>query len=221
MESLPDEMRKRHEELVPDRLGRLFVMRSLDEKAGTGVVACMARKASDGLPMTERLERFATTLDFGLFGELRYVFAEAKPGASTHVIAIWTDAHLPITAMFPATGDAPGTDSDLAARPRDARRLFVGQAEGTPYAIRMYEAAGSREELVASYTADMKGRGWIAVENPDAPKHVAAFVHPSGVEAYVAASAGEDRGHAVLSVAETGDATSRGAADVTAAPETP
>jgi hypothetical protein len=66
--------------------------------------------------------------------------------------------------MFPKEGDAPGSDAANAPRPNEAKRLLTASVDGSPYGVRIYDAAGSPSDALASYDAAMPALGWHAMD---------------------------------------------------------
>ncbi len=80
------------------------------ETKSTGVIACIDTGGKLVLDdLTARLSRFAKAGDLASLGQLRYAMFRRSTG-STSVLALWTEGTASIFDMFPATGDAPGTD---------------------------------------------------------------------------------------------------------------
>jgi hypothetical protein len=131
------------------------------ETDSDGVLICFVDERATGLAgMNELLQALAETGDLALLGEFRYVFAERRKDGKTKVVVMRNEGSLNVSRMFPATGDADGSDSSVLPRPPDARRTLSASAEGMPYALRTYDSGKSRAELQAFYAAWMKAGGW-------------------------------------------------------------
>jgi hypothetical protein len=128
----------------------------------SGQVACIAPPQEDAalIDVLARIARFAETGDLAEVGNARYFLARRVSESRTHVLAIWTEGSFDLLGMFPAEGDAPGTDSDLAPRPPAARRIFSGVVPNRPYAARVYTSRASRREVLAHYDATLSAKGW-------------------------------------------------------------
>lgn len=133
------------------------------EENGRGMVACLAQDGAGGSAgLLTRLSEFAKTGDLGKIGKLRYVVAKKTQAGATHVVTAWTDGPFRLGHAFPKTGDAPGSDADNAPRPGACRRLLTAGVEGTPYGVRIYDAAGTPAEVLRSYDEAMPKLGWEA-----------------------------------------------------------
>jgi hypothetical protein len=110
-----------------------------------------------------RLSRFLDTGDLGHLGDVRYVFAERNAEGLTHVVTAWTQGSFNLYSLFPAEGDAPGSDLEDVPRPKRSVRLLTAGAEGVPYSARIYEAPGHPKGILATYDLRMIARGWKPV----------------------------------------------------------
>jgi len=161
-----------------------------------GMVACFvadpgARGGAAGV--TERLEAFGRSGDLSNLGRFRYVFAErgkAGPGGLglTRVVTLWSDGPLRIGEMFPATGDAPGTDSAVAPRPADSRRTLCASVDGFPASIRIYETPRTPAEVLEALDPALRASGFARAPGIDASKGAAAWVRSDGAEIIVSLS---------------------------------
>ena len=138
-----------------------------EEDGDAGVVACVVREDSQTpgtAVMAARMQEFMHSGDLGAIGKLRYVFARAREGGKSHVIAAWTDGKFDVSALMSKNGqDTPGADSAYLSRPADSVRLLTADVEGIPYALRLYDAAGRPAEVLESYHASMVQNGWVPV----------------------------------------------------------
>lgn len=184
-----------------------------DSSSERGMVACFVeRDRGDLSSSTERLraalQAFATTGDLSELGHFRYVFAEksAKTGA-TRVVTMWSDGPIQLGKMFPAEGDAPGTDSTLAPRPANSRRTLSATIEGFAGAVRSYEARGDAGNTLASYQASVEARGFhlATKKSPSPGVWHAAWVRADGAELFVSVSQSnsETEPRAAISVVES------------------
>ncbi|MET0387051.1 MAG: hypothetical protein ABW321_13880, partial [Polyangiales bacterium] len=146
--------------LDPKRFG---ILRS-EPSAREGVSACFAREGSAGLSdFAARLMRTVETGDFGEMGQLRYVFARRREGAtSTHVITVWSQGAIPLAEMFPATGDAPGRDLFDGARPAGSRRVVAAELEGSDHQVAIYETQHVAEAALAGFAGPLLAHGFEA-----------------------------------------------------------
>lgn len=155
-----------------------------DGKAGQ--VACVARKGSGGglQGLMDRILAFTDSGDLGELGDARYVVARRDEKAgNTLVLAMWTEGSFNIPAMFPETGDAPGSDSRHLPRPPASRRVLTAEIGDHPYALRMYDTKQTHAEVLKFYEQQMQPRGFRQHELPptdasgelDLNQHVRAF----------------------------------------------
>lgn len=151
-----------------------------------GQVACVARKDSGGglKGLTDRLLAFTDTGDLAELGDARYVVARRDQKAgNTLILAMWTDGSFNVPAMFPETGDAPGSDSLHVPRPPASRRVLTAEIAERPYALRMYDTKQTHAEVLSYYEQQMGQRGFRRHELPptdasgelDLNQHVRAF----------------------------------------------
>lgn len=160
-----------------------------------GIVGCVLRSdAGPVAPLSETIREFARTRDASVFGDFLVVYArnQAKdkknPKDKTHVVAVWTHGPFKVLDLFPAQGDAPGSDSVLAGRPREARRILSGAAANEPYGLRIYETTKTPGETLSSFERDMRSRGWTRLAQPPNGVTAVALQHTSGVLAVLTAN---------------------------------
>lgn len=187
---------------------RTSVVRS--ESEGRGMVVCFVDGPNDEpAPFTERMRALADTGDLSKLGHFRYVFAEPSKGSQggTHVITFWSDGELNLKKMFPATGDAPGTDSVLAPRPAGSRRTLAASVEGYPASVRIYESLATRESIERMYDETLRANGFTRVAAPDA-RGGAAYIRGDNAEIFVSFTAVERR--VTVTIVETAPSSSIG-----------
>ena len=179
-----------------------------DEKDGRGMVVCFVDEAGDApLPLAERLHALAVTGDLSQLGHFRYVFAEPSAGAGTHVVTLWSDSALALSTMFPAEGDAPGSDSAIAPRPEGSRRTLSASVDGYPAAVRIYESSADRGALERLYDETLAGRGFRKIATRDAQRG-AAYLRADNAEVLVSFVRNERR--TTVTIVETKAAPSEG-----------
>jgi hypothetical protein len=162
---------------------------------GRGMVVCFVDGPNDEpAPFIERMRALADTGDLSKLGHFRYVFAEPSKGphGGTHVITFWSDGELNLKKMFPASGDAPGTDSVLAPRPAGSRRTLAASVEGYPASVRIYESLATRESIERMYDETLRANGFTKVAAPDA-RGGAAYIRGDNAEIFVSFTAVEKR----------------------------
>jgi hypothetical protein len=132
------------------------------ENAQEGVVACLDL-GSEQLSMAEfarKLERFSVALDLAELGGVRLVRARALSYGAFFVVAE-SEGPVPLSAMFPLEGDAPGLDSPDAPRPPGTRRVLAAwQEQGEP-ALFVYQSHQRVDELWAEYVRELGARGYV------------------------------------------------------------
>lgn len=195
-------------ESIPARAG---IVR--DEQGGRGMVACFVREHTSGeLDEVRRsLEALARTGDLASIGQLRYVFAEQSTRGDTRVVTMWSEGSLAVGRMFPAEGDAPGTDSSIVPRPAGSRRTLSASVVGFPAAVRIYESAATPAELVSNAGNALRAAGFAeAAPTRSSGENAvrAAWVRRDGAEIILSAAA--RGGRSALSVVEASSASVAG-----------
>lgn len=189
MRDIPRALEERVELPKDDPL-RTGIVREEDD--ARGMVACFVDDgaANRGLEgVRERVGEFRRTGDLTAFGKFRYAFVEKRASGGSHVVTLWSDGGLVVGRMFPASGDAPGTDSTLAPRPAGSRRTFAAWAEGYPAGVRIYEAHAPRADVERHYDDVFAKAEFQKV----AREGGAAYVGPDGTEVFVALRTAGDR----------------------------
>jgi hypothetical protein len=166
------------------------------------VICFVGAKPTSLRELGAKLEHFLQTLELHELGDFRYVYAVRK-GDRTRVTTLWTTGRVDIKRMFPAEGDAAGSDSALAPRPPNARRTFTASAAGQASGLRVYESVETVAALDAFYGAEMQRRGFRV---PDGAKQegTTAFNHPDGPQVFVSIARIDDRSYVTLTEAGSG-----------------
>jgi hypothetical protein len=132
--------------------------------------------------LVDRIVAFTESGDLAEIGDARYIIARRdEASGQTHVLAMWTEGKFNIPEMFSDSGDAPGSDSAVAPRPPDARRVLSAEMAQRSYAIRMYDTKRSNEEVLSYYEQQLEPRGFLVHPLPhasaelDLNDHVRAF----------------------------------------------
>lgn len=191
MQDIPSAMSDRIDLPKVDPL-RASVLR--DETGGRGMVVCFVDDAtSPPQHLAEKLRALAETGDLAKLGRFRYVFAEPSTSSQggTHVVTFWSDGELNLNKMFPASGDAPGSDSALAPRPAGSRRTLSASVDGYPAAVRIYESQASRAAIERMYDEALRGKGFRKIDMNDARS--AAYLRADNAEIILAFVEGEQR----------------------------
>ncbi len=179
---------------------RVAVVR--DEKEDRGMVACFVEDPDvSAEALGASLVAFAETGDLSKLGRFRYAFAERSTSArgGTHVVTFWSDGELNVGKMFPAAGDAPGTDSSIAPRPEGSRRTFSASVEGYPGAVRVYECSARRAVIEKMYDETLVAKGFTRVAAKSAKRGV-AYVDAGNAEVVVAFV--EERERTIVTIVE-------------------
>ncbi|MEZ4260518.1 MAG: hypothetical protein R3B36_15695 [Polyangiaceae bacterium] len=175
-----------------------------DATGARGMVACFVGEPGDrgDLPaLSRRLDAFGRTGDLSQLGRFRYAFAERRT-RDTRVVTVWTDGALDVARMFPASGDAPGTDPMFLPRPIRSRRTLSASLDGFPAGVWLYESEARGEELRADAERALGTSGFV----PAAPwtSGARAFVRADGAEVLVSIRpTGDSRRRSVVSAVET------------------
>lgn len=189
--------------------GKSAVIR--DESADGGMLACFVGAKPGSLQdFRDRLAHFTKTHDLAEFGDLRYAYVMRKK-EGTRVITLWTDTELSLSRMFPAQGDAAGTDSVLAPRPPASRRTFTASALGSPFGVRVYESTESETALQAFYESKMAERGYQVPENARRDG-TTAFLKPDGAQVFMSLST--DGGKSFVTLTEASGQVASATAEV-------
>lgn len=171
-----------------------------------GVLGCLLESPSSVKgSLRDTIQEFVRTSDAGVFGDFLVVYAKDQTNGKSHVVASWTRGPLKLLDLFPAHGDAPGSDSALVGRPRGARRILSGSASGEPYAIRIYETAEPPAQLLHSFERDLQTRGWAALPAQPTTQAARALIHPSGILAMLSASTNAGKTSIVILEMGNGD----------------
>jgi hypothetical protein len=185
----------------PSRAFRHGVFREETKDETRGMVICFVDdRPYSFMELKQRLQDFHRTHDVTVFGRLRYGYVEKVHSGKTHVVTMWTDSGLDISAMFPKGGDAAGTDSVVLPRPPHSRRTLSANAEELPYAVRMYDSADSPEAVRAFYASWMKAHGFDNAEIQGDPG--ASYTRADGFQAFLAF--GTRHGKTGVTVTEAG-----------------
>ncbi len=161
------------------------------ESGHEGLIACLASPSAER-SLSERLQRFAETLDLSDVGLLRYAYARRTASGKTHVVVVWTDRAFRLESLIAGSDhvDAPGSDVAGGARPMDSVRLLTAAVEGAPYSARIYDSRLSAARALDGLDVDMKKLGWqrLVGRAGDPPetrawsrkgRDVLAFAYPS------------------------------------------
>lgn len=147
---------------IPEHVADRFGVFRAQHGERQGTAACFAREADGGMSnLLARVEKLVETGDLAALGQLRYVFAHRREGSSTtHVLTVISHEAMAIEQIFPAQGDAPGSDLVPGVRPERSRRLISAELEGTHQHAAIYEAEVSAEVALEAYDRALPVRGY-------------------------------------------------------------
>lgn len=207
MQDIPSAMLDRID-MPKDTALRASVVR--DEANGRGMVVCFVDDPDAPVePLVSRLRALSETGDLSKLGHFRYVYAEpsSNPKAGTHVVTFWSDGALNLNAMFPASGDAPGTDSSIAPRPAGSRRTLSASVDGYPAAVRIYESAVDRASIERMYDETLRAKGFQKIDTR-AAQVAAAYVREDNAEIIV--SLAEHKQRTTVTIVEASASSAHG-----------
>jgi len=178
------------------------------DDATRGVVACLdtgvASVSIDEL--ASRARAFLATGDASVLGRLRFVSAE-RGDETTVFVALWNEGPLNISAMFPATGDAPGHDCPHVPRPDGSRRLMSAWEAGQRPSLAVYEvSAQSLSQTSRRFRQRLIDAGFRLPER--AADDSAGVVATRGDASVVVAFAAADATRTFVTISSLSDATS-------------
>jgi hypothetical protein len=136
----------------PIELQRVF---SQESEGGVRASLCIFAHAAGARAPNEELHR------------VRYTLAHQREDGSIAVTTVVNASSTPLNELFPAEGDAAGSDLEGVARPEQSRRTMtaiVGGGTGadpTEHAVRVYESTLALEPAVASYDRQMSALGYV------------------------------------------------------------
>jgi len=191
-------------------LRRLAILRN--QHAEDGIVACITSRSETPPPLSELVGHLTQSLDLGVLGDFVYTYARSaktKERVQTHVITVWTSGSFRPADMFPATGDAPGTDSTLVGRPARSRRILTSVAVDAPYALRVYESELPLSGALAQLEQGMGPRGFTRLLPSGLAPNTRFYQHLSGVSLLFTINESQGSQRRVISVVEMGAASSR------------
>jgi len=171
------------------------------EEEGRGMVACFTDARASGFAgLADAAKRFAKTSNLGEFGHFRYAFARRTDDGGTMVTTLWADTELNLSTMFPARGDAAGSDSSVLPRPATSRRVLAASAEAEPYALRLYDTAAGAASVRRFYEDWLQKHGWISAGK--AQQGGFSYLRDDGYQVIVTIS--ERKGRTAVGLVEAG-----------------
>ena len=93
---------------------------------------------------------------------VRYTLAHQREDGSIAVTTVVNASSTPLNEIFPAEGDAPGSDLAAVARPEQSRRTMTAivGAGAAQHAVRVYESPLDVPAAVTSYDRQMTSLGY-------------------------------------------------------------
>ncbi len=91
---------------------------------------------------------------------VRYTLAHKRDDGSVAVSTVINASSTPLHELFPAEGDAPGSDLEGVARPADAKRTMTAIVGRGEHAVRVYESSLALPAAVTSYDGRMATLGF-------------------------------------------------------------
>lgn len=119
------------------------------ESADESVRASLCIFAKEGAPDSDEARR------------IRYTLAHRRDDGSIAVTTVVSASGTPLNELFPAEGDAPGSDLEGVARPENARRTLTAIVGKNEHAVRVYETPRSVQAAVSSYDRQMSALGYV------------------------------------------------------------
>lgn len=156
---------------APERLRQLLSLDGVVDERNSreGTVACFEGEGVfDFAVLSTRLQQAAKSGRLGSLGRLRLVHARRESEERTAVLSVWSEGELDVPDMFPARGDAPGSDDPELPRPPAARRGLSAIHDQVALPLVAYRSELTLDELQAQYAVLLEQRGFT-VDRPPAP----------------------------------------------------
>ena len=126
------------------KLDRVHTQQSEDGN----VRASLCIFAKEGAPDSEEARR------------VRYTLAHKRDDGSIALTTVVSACGTPLNEIFPAEGDAPGSDLEGIARPENARRTLTAIVGKNEHSVRVYESPMTMPAAVTSYDQKMGALGF-------------------------------------------------------------
>lgn len=142
------------------------VLREGDEQEG--YLACIDTGSEASVTSDEYLRRvrqFLDTGDLAHIGGLRYAYV-TRGSTGTRIVTFATDGHFNLLGMFPAAGDAPGSDVPTLARYPNMRRIISASEERDANTLGVYTVRAPMSDVRDFYRRTMVTRGWQLLDLP-------------------------------------------------------
>lgn len=129
--------------------------RVVAQESEGGVRASLCIFANDDGSSSEELRR------------VRYTLAHRREDGSIAVTTVVNASSTPLHELFPAEGDAPGSDLEGVARPEQSKRTLTAVVGRGEHAVRVYESALPVEAAAQSYDKQMTALGYVTTGSLD------------------------------------------------------
>lgn len=97
----------------------------------------------------------------------RYTLASTREDGTVAVLTVVNAAADPLARLFPAEGDAPGSDLPGVARPAASRRLLTAVVGQNEHSVRVYASTLPLDRAIASYDEAMGVLGYTTTGTLD------------------------------------------------------
>jgi len=164
----------------------------------------LTRGANTPATFAEAATAFQQTYDLGALGKLRYVYARPD-GDKTRVLTLWTEDSFRFDRLFPASGDAPGSDPEVLGAPPGAVRLLSIRIANTPFAVFVYQSTRAPDSIVKHYDDRMASKDWTLLTPPGGPEAGRRGYVKNGV-VFTASAIRDEEGTSLVSIGEMADA---------------
>jgi hypothetical protein len=91
---------------------------------------------------------------------VRYTLGHQLEDGRTAVTSVVQESTTPLADLFPADGDAPGSDSPDMPRPASARRMVTANVGTAGYTVRIYRSTLPIQGAIASYDQAVATAGY-------------------------------------------------------------
>lgn len=147
------------------RSANLETYRQQDEHGG--YVACMdvGNARLDGPEILRRVRAAIDSGDLSRFGNMRYAYV-TRGSTGTRILTVATEGRFNLFSMFPAQGDAPGSDIPTLARFPGMRRVLSAHEAGHDYALGLHTVQAPQAQVRDFYRREMVQRGWTLMDLP-------------------------------------------------------
>ncbi len=148
------------------RLGpRLEMVREGDDSEGYVICVDVGERRLSSGELAQRLRAVVDTGDLSRWGNLRYAYVQ-RASTGTRILTVATEGPFSLLRMFPAEGDAPGSDTPGLLRHPAMRRVLTAHEDGHGNALGVYSARAPMADVRGWYQREMTRAGWALNEVP-------------------------------------------------------